>query len=64
MKLYKTTSTDLHGAKFTKWAGSLAGATADRGALKETSGVKGKTIDVDVPTDKVGLLAWLNKEAS
>ena len=63
MKFYRTHIQTGADSYQTKWAGSLAGATADRMALK-TPGAKPVTEEIDIPTDKVGLLAWLNKEAS
>jgi hypothetical protein len=59
MNLYKTTAEGLESTE-TKWAGSLAGASADRVALKKSTGSKAETVEVDVPTNKVGLLAFLN----
>lgn len=63
MNLYKTTATGPVSTE-TKWAGSQAGASADRVALKKSTGSKAATEEVDVPTNKVGLLAFLNKEAA
>jgi hypothetical protein len=55
MKLYKITATDPDEGVMLTWAGTQADAKRIR---KEQGGV---SIDeVDVPTDKPGLLAWLN----
>ena len=65
MKLYKTTYTP---ADFTvampTWCGSADEASKGRTALKKDHpGCKPTTETHDVPTDKVGLLGWLNKNA-
>lgn len=64
MKLYKITADD--GDKtVSKYVGTQAEAVAQRKKLKE-DGFAQKHItsdDVEVPTDKAGLIAWLNKNA-
>ena len=62
MKLYKTTYTD-DGADSTlrrSWTGSLDAAGKDRKRLKIDGMREIKTDEVNVPTDKTGLLAFLN----
>lgn len=64
MRLYRTTVktySDVKGPA-PRWSGSKADAAKDRAALT-ASGVKRAditTVEIDVPTDKQGLLAWLN----
>lgn len=67
MKLYRITAirrTDSDTPDFeTHWVGYQADAAKKRKELV-SSGFKRteiETVDVDVPTDKAGLLAWLNK---
>ena len=54
MLLYKTTTTD--GVSF---QGSQTEASKARSALK-TQGFKPETQTIEVPTNKAGLLEWLN----
>lgn len=64
MKLYKITADD--GDKtVSKYVGTQADSVAQRKKLKE-DGFAQKHItsdDVEVPTDKAGLIDWLNKNA-
>ena len=63
MKLYLTVGTKDEGSeKFQNWTGTQAAARADRVLLRK-SGFKEKDIysyEEDVPTDKPGLLGFLN----
>ena len=65
MKLYRTSvvlnDPDGIGPKAV-WSGSQAEASKDRTAFRD-AGIKRdaiKTMEVNVPTDKQNLLAWLN----
>ena len=65
MKLYCTTTSfpDNVGRtiKHRYWDGSAADASKRRTTLKtEIKGSKPETVQVDVPTDKSGLLAYIN----
>jgi len=66
MLLYKTTysvDTSEDGTAFvniTKWAGSKTEATKHRVEGKSVAHKKPETQTVEVPTNKAGLLAWLN----
>ncbi len=68
MKLYKTyweedTSEDgTASVHHKRWDGTLADASATRAAAKRDVGAKATTDTVDVPTDKAGLLAFLNSK--
>lgn len=70
MKLYKTSykiiafdPSDPHTQRHV-WEGSADAASKGRTALKaEHNGCKPTTETHDVPTDKTGLLDWLNKHA-
>lgn len=62
MKLYKITT---EGRNQTVWAGSQTESAKARKELTE-AGVKRseiKTTEYDVPTNKDGLLKWLNENA-
>jgi len=65
MRLYKTTFTDDAADpgrnERASWAGTLAGAAADRKRLKAEGMRSIATDEVDVPTSKTELLAHLNK---
>lgn len=64
MKLYKTTSDSSDQDKgATRWAGSQAEASSQRAAMKKEKLPGVGTDEIDVPTDKKGLLAWLNINA-
>lgn len=59
MKLYNTTGENSEGFVGNHWAGTQADAGKQRAELKKT-GYKGVSTDeVDVPTSKADLLAWL-----
>lgn len=65
MKLYRTYAVtaalnDDERTKVSKWDGTQADASARRKALKGMACTDVETKEVDVPTDKPGLLAWLN----
>lgn len=66
MNLYKThwfKDTSEDGTSFalmSKWDGTQADASATRAAAKRDDGAKAITETVNVPTDKAGLLAFLN----
>jgi hypothetical protein len=64
MKLYKTFGERPDHTLETKWSGTQADARADRKQLKETGKLYIETTEADIPTDKTGLLAWLNKNVS
>jgi hypothetical protein len=67
MKLYKTTYVDGHVAPPEKkacWQGTQNDAAARRKELKTEGMSNVETKDVDVPTDKPGLLAWLNENVN
>lgn len=63
MKLYRTTVTDAGPEDVAvRWAGSQAEAASQRKALNQNfKRDKINTEEVDVPTDKKGLLEFLNK---
>jgi len=62
MKLYRTShSADYH---VHHWDGTQADAAKRRKELK-TNGCRDiETKEIDVPTDKQGLLAWLNENCT
>jgi len=59
MKLYKITARN----EATTWAGSQTEAAKARKEFMELGYKRADldTQDIDIPTDKVGLLNWLNK---
>ena len=69
MRLYKIIATNTNGASDitkpkTQWVGSLADGVQARKKMM-TEGYRRKDItetEVDVPTDKAGLLEFLNKQ--
>lgn len=65
MRFYKVTGhVGIPAVKKTKWVVSQSDAASFRKELVD-AGTKRADIttdEVDVPTDKTGLLAWLNKE--
>ena len=64
MNLYKTTADadDDQGARMvTIWSGSQAAASKDRVAYKKQSYKGVGTEEVEVPTNKVGLIEFLNQ---
>ena len=58
MKLYQTIGEN--GEVTARWAGSQADATKHRVALKKEGHKSVETQDIEVPTNKTGLLEWLN----
>lgn len=68
MQLYKTTyqvesSDGATVSNVTKWGGSQTEATKHRVEGKGIAFKKPETQTVEVPTNKAGLLAWLNGNA-
>ncbi|MEI8169869.1 MAG: hypothetical protein WCG50_09345 [Rhodoferax sp.] len=63
MLLYKTTCTDNFGKLFTRYQGSQTESSKARTALKK-DGYKPETQTIEVPTNKSGLLEWLNANAA
>jgi hypothetical protein len=66
MNLYRTTYTDDErpNLPLSDWSGSQAEASKDRKRLKAEGMRKIETTEEVVPTDKKGLLAWLNKNCA
>lgn len=70
MKLYKTTIQTGADSSKVRWSGSKDQAGKDRAEFKKlgvehmNKKVLPETEEVDVPTDKVGLIAWLNGGAA
>jgi hypothetical protein len=60
MKLYKTTGEQDKVVTKTVWSGSLADASKARVAMKAEKLTNVGTAEVEVPTDKQGLLKYLN----
>lgn len=60
MKLYKTKGLHPTDGWVQKWDGTQVDARAARQDFKARGLAEVETKDVDVPTDKAGLLAWLN----
>lgn len=60
MQLYKTIVGD-DGDTIVSWQSSADAASKARTALKAEGFVKPSTEAINVPTDKIGLLAWLNE---
>lgn len=65
MRLYKTTFIDdaKEGATCATWSGTQADAGKDRKAMKSEGMRNVETEEVEVPTDKKGLLEFLNQWA-
>lgn len=69
MKLYRThvhTHPDVIGPK-PMWSGSKAEASKQRTQLCELHGLKRtqlETVEVEVPTNKVDLIDWLNRQGA
>jgi len=61
MMFYKTTGNQPDDKEVTLWAGSQAEASKNRVSLKGIKCTNVGTDSIDVPTNKVDLLAWLNK---
>lgn len=67
MRLYKITAhtTRMPLIRETKYVGSKSDGVIVRKALLEEGFMRKEIeeVEIDVPTDKVGLLEWLNKNA-
>lgn len=63
MKLYKITATNGDGDTETKWAGSQTESAKARKEFMDIGFKRNQLVteDVEVPTNKDGLLNWLNK---
>lgn len=59
MNLYKTTG-KANDVNAVLWSGSLADASKSRVAMKKSGGKNVETVEVDVPTSKQDLIAFLN----
>lgn len=67
MKLYKISTQHPEGNNKLVWVGTQADAAKTRKGLVEVDGFKRAQIateEIDVPTDKAGLLAFLNGDDS
>lgn len=72
MKLYRTYAEQMYGdgqnpRSHVRWSGSQAAAASDRKELNSKLKIPRDHIHTDevvVPTDKKGLLAWLNAQTS
>lgn len=67
MRLYKVTGhVGIPAVKKTKWVGSQADAASFRKELTDAGAKRAdiETAEVDVPTTKAELLAWLNERES
>lgn len=60
MQIYKTTAGDSH----TSYQGSQTEAAKKRKELKPLYAVKPISQTIEVPTNKAGLLAWLNENVT
>ena len=61
MNLYKTTyDDDAVPSSRASWAKSATDASKGRTSLKKAGMTKITTAEVEVPTNKAGLLEWLN----
>jgi hypothetical protein len=62
MNLYKTSgvTSATPGDTKNQWSGSLADASKDRVAMKKAGLKAVESIPTEVPTDKAGLIAFLN----
>ncbi len=61
MRLYKTSGEKADHEVKTSWAGTQADAAKARKEAKAVGLLFIETEEVDVPTDKAGLLKWLNE---
>lgn len=63
MRLYKFTADDEHSPGRVQWGGSKAEGVAFRKEMAEKGYKRNQMAEteVDVPTDKAGLLKWLNE---
>lgn len=64
MQLYRTTYEDEGNGPRHTWQGTQADARAERKRLADEGKTDIVTKDVDVPTNKPGLLAWLNSNVT
>lgn len=64
MKLYRTKGTDDEGQVKYRWDGTQADAGKQRKDMKQEGFTDVETDDVDVPTSKAELLAWLNENCN
>jgi hypothetical protein len=60
MNLYKTTGDGVSPGRV-RWSGSQAASSKDRVAMKKQGYLDVGTNEVDVPTNKAGLIEFLNK---
>lgn len=60
MKLYRTKTYLGNGRPVYSWQGTQADAASERKRIRENPAATAETKDIDVPTDKPSLLAWLN----
>lgn len=64
MRLYKVSADVTEAQTVAKWAGSMAEARAAKKEIIAEHGVKQSAVsmdETDVPTNKAGLLEWLNE---
>lgn len=64
MKLYKTSALTEDGVTKASWQGTQIAAGAARKSYKDAGHSDITTEEVDVPTHKSGLLAWLNENVT
>jgi hypothetical protein len=67
MRAYRVSTSSVVGLTVTRFAGSQVEASQARRELMETYSVGMREVnleEIDVPTDKKGLLAFLNTELS
>ena len=64
MLLYKTTFANEDGAVVTSYQGSQTESSKARTAIKADGYGKPTTQTIEVPTNKTGLLEWLNANAA
>ena len=61
MKLYKITAQDMRVGRAVAWEGTQADAKAKAKDMQSSGAVNIKTETVEFPTDKPGLLVYLNE---
>lgn len=64
MKLYRTSGVDHDDDIQYRWTGTQADAKSTLKSMKEEGYQDVENEDVDVPTSKSELLAWLNENAT
>ncbi len=64
MRCYKISYTSTNGSRRYKWAPSQKIAGTGRKMLRREGCKDIITMECDVPTDKVGLVSWLNRNVS